>query len=139
MTQPHEERPPIAAAVIVTDGRVLMVQRRIKEGSLLWQFPAGQVEAEESGADAAVRETQEEVGLTVEPVKELGQRVHPATGRTMIYVACRAVSGTARLVDDEELAEVEWCDRGKLTEYVPYPFFEPVQAYLDEELAVQGA
>ncbi|GAA4207500.1 NUDIX hydrolase [Actinocatenispora rupis] len=135
MTQPEEARPPIAAAIIVQDGQVLMVQRRVKEGSLSWQFPAGQVESGESGADAAVRETQEEVGLTVEAVQELGQRVHPATKRTMVYVACRAVSGTARLVDDDELVAVEWCDRPKLTEYVPYPFFGPVQEYLDAALS----
>ncbi|BCJ30532.1 NUDIX hydrolase [Actinocatenispora sera] len=135
MTTPQEARPPIAAAIIVQDGQVLMVQRRVKEGSLSWQFPAGQVESGETCSDAAVRETQEEVGLTVEPVKELGERVHPATKRTMIYVACRAVSGTARLVDDDELAAVEWCDRPKLSEYVPYPFYEPVQEYLDAALA----
>ena len=35
---------PIAAAVIVDDGRVLMVRRRVAEGDLSWQFPAGQVE-----------------------------------------------------------------------------------------------
>lgn len=130
-----DARPPIAAAVIVVDRQVLMVRRRVKEGQLSWQFPAGQVERGESGEEAAVRETMEEVGLTAEPVKRLGERVHPNTGRTMIYVACRRVGGHARLVDDEELAQVEWCGRSKLSEYVPYPFFEPVQQYLDGALS----
>lgn len=129
-----EGRPPISAAVIVHEGKVLLVKRRIKEGSLSWQFPAGEVEDGESGSAAAVRETQEETGLIVAESKILGERVHPNTGRTMIYVACSVVDGDARVVDDEELVEFAWSARQSLAEYVPYPFYEPVQEYLDAEL-----
>jgi 8-oxo-dGTP diphosphatase len=129
------DRPAIAAAIIVSDGRVLMVRRKEKEGQLSWQFPAGEVEPGETGADAAVRETHEEVGLKVSADEMLGERVHPATGRKMIYVACRVVGGTPYVADEEELAEVEWCDRAKLSSYVPYPFFGPVQDYFDTRLA----
>ncbi|MEO3930973.1 NUDIX hydrolase [Micromonosporaceae bacterium B7E4] len=132
--QVKNDMPSIAAAVIVEDGRVLMVRRRVKEGTLSWQFPAGEVEPGESDADAAVREAREETGLTVRSVERLGERVHPATGRTMVYVACRVVDGVAFVADTDELAEVEWCSRGKLLEYVPYPFYEPVQDYFDSSL-----
>jgi 8-oxo-dGTP diphosphatase len=134
MTQEVVNAAPIAAAIIVEDGQVLMVRRRVKEGQLSWQFPAGQVEAGETGEQAAVRETREEVGLTVAAVKPLGERVHPATGRTMVYVACKVVDGAPYLADEQELAEVEWCDRAKLASYVPYPFFGPVEEYLDATL-----
>ncbi|GII89473.1 hypothetical protein Ssi03_74630 [Sphaerisporangium siamense] len=125
------ERPAIAAAVIVDDGRLLLVRRRVSEGSLSWQFPAGAVEAGESGEEAAVRETREETGLAVVPVKHLGERIHPNTGRLMIYVACEVLDGSAHVADADELAEVEWCDRVLVADHVPYPFYEPVQAYLD--------
>ena len=135
MNQPNtDERPAIAAAIIVNDGQVLMVRRRVKEGQLSWQFPAGEVEAGESANEAAVRETLEETGLTVRAAGSLGERVHPNTGRTMLYVACDVVEGTARVADEEELAEVAWCDRATLTAYVPYPFFGPVQEHLDANL-----
>lgn len=134
MTQDVVDSAPIAAAIIVQDGQVLMVRRRMKEGQLSWQFPAGQVEPGETGEEAAVRETREEVGLTVAAVKPLGERVHPSTGRTMVYVACKVLDGTPYLADDEELAEVEWCDRAKLATYVPYPFFGPVEEYFDATL-----
>lgn len=127
-------RPPIAAAVIVHGGRVLLVRRRVKEGSLSWQFPAGEVEAGESAGEAAVREAHEETGLTVVETEVLGGRVHPVTGRTMVYVACDTVSGKAAVVDDEELVELAWAEHGQLGEYVPYGFFEPVQQYLDSAL-----
>jgi 8-oxo-dGTP diphosphatase len=134
VTDPTSERPTIAAAVIVKDGLVLMVRRRVAEGNLSWQFPAGEVEPGESEEDAAVREAEEETGITVRAAIRLGDRVHPATGRRMVYVACDAITGSARLADPEDLAQVEWCDRARLTKYVPFPFYEPVQDYFDSHL-----
>lgn len=135
MSEPStDERPAIAAAVIINDGQVLLVRRRVKEGSLSWQFPAGEVEPGEAGDAAAVRETEEETGLTVRANSNLGERVHPATGRTMLYFACDVLGGTAHVADEDELADVAWCDRATLTTYVPYPFFGPVQDHLDANL-----
>jgi 8-oxo-dGTP diphosphatase len=124
----------IAAAVIVHDGRVLMIRRRVAEGELSWQFPAGGIEAGETAEQAAVRETAEETGLTVEAVKVLGERVHPKTGRHMSYVACSLLAGTAHVADADELAEVAWAAHGELPGYVPYGLFGPVQEHLDGEL-----
>ena len=129
-----DERPGIAAAIVVNEGRVLMVRRRFSEGQLSWQFPAGEVEPGEAREDAAVRETQEETGLTVAAVKLLGERVHPKTGRLMSYTACEVLEGTARVADTEELAELAWVARGEIPEYVPYGLFVPVQDYLDVAL-----
>lgn len=129
-----EERPAISAAIIADDGKVLMVRRRVKEGELSWQFPAGQVESGETPEQAAVRETSEEVGLTVKASKFLGQRVHPKTGRTMCYVACDVISGEATVADEEELDSFAWVEHGQLPEYVPYGLWEPVQQHLDTVL-----
>lgn len=132
---PDDQRPPIAAAVITQDGAVLLVRRRVKEGSLSWQFPAGEVEVGELPENAAAREANEETGITVTNGKKLGERVHPNTGRTMIYVAFDSAEGEARVVDEEELDSFAWVKHSELTAYVPYPFFGPVQNYLDEALS----
>lgn len=96
MTQQNaDQRPGIAAAIVFHEGRVLMVRRRVSEGQLSWQFPAGEVEPGEAREDAAVRETMEETGLDAAAVKLLGERVHPATGRLMSYTACEVVGGAA--------------------------------------------
>jgi len=34
-----DKQPVISAAIIVSDGRLLLVQRRVSEGALSWQFP----------------------------------------------------------------------------------------------------
>jgi 8-oxo-dGTP diphosphatase len=131
----NRDRPVvIAAAVIVHEGRVLMTRRRFREGELVWGFPAGAVQEGESPEQAAGREVQEEVGLNVAAERRLGERVHPATKRHMVYVACRVVSGTAELMDDEELAEIAWSDLHQLAERVPGGVFEPVQEYLNRTM-----
>jgi 8-oxo-dGTP diphosphatase len=118
MSRPAADRIPIAAAVIVVDGRLLLVRRAVAQGALVWQFPARKMEPGESAEDA-VREAGEETGLTVRAVRRLGQRVHPLTGRTMTYVACEAVAGTAHVAAKREVAEVVWCDRATLATLRP--------------------
>ncbi|WP_454860099.1 NUDIX hydrolase [Promicromonospora soli] len=130
-----EAKPAIAAAIIVHDRKLLLVQRRVSKGSLSWQFPAGAIEQGETFEQAAARETAEETGLTVEAVKVLGERVHPSTGRLMGYVACDVVSGEAYVADAEELADIVWATPDKFTDYVPYGFTPAVQDYLTATLA----
>lgn len=126
--------PAIAAAIIIEDESLLLVQRRVSEGDLSWQFPAGAVEQGETFEEAGVRETFEETGLVVEAVKFLGTRIHPQTGRRMGYVVCEVKSGTAYVADEEALAAFAWVQAGQFGDYVPYGFAPAVQEYLDEKL-----
>jgi 8-oxo-dGTP diphosphatase len=129
----QSDKSAIAAAVIVRDGQLLLVRRRVAEGSLSWQFPAGQIEPGESPEDAAVRDTFEETGLVIAARRIIG-RIHPATKRQMFYVAADALAGTAHLADHDELDAVTWVNLGEISEYIPYPFFGPVQEHLDATL-----
>lgn len=134
MTETITEKPGISAAIIVDGGKVLMVRRRISEGELMWQFPAGAIEPGEAATEAAVRETSEETGLTVKAIRLLGERVHPKTGRLMSYTACEPVAGEAHVADDDELDAVAWVAHPEIADYVPYGLFGPVQEYLDSVL-----
>ena len=124
----------VAVAVIVADGRVLLVRRRVPEGRLWWQFPAGAVEPGETSEEAAVREAREEVGLAVRAIRTLGERAHPETGRHVVYVACAVIGGQARVVDADEVDALDWCDKAKLVAYVPSPLADPVRRYIDAAL-----
>jgi 8-oxo-dGTP diphosphatase len=128
------DQPVVSMAIITRGDAVLMIQRRQKEGELLWAFVGGAVEEGETPEEAAVREVTEEVGLTVKAERILGDRVHPKTGRSMVYVACSVVDGEPAVLDGEEIAEVTWVSHGDIPEHVPYGLFEPVQAYLDGAL-----
>lgn len=129
------KKPGISAAIIVDEGRVLMVRRRVGEGDLLWQFPAGAIEDGEAAAEAAVRETAEETGLVVASDRQIGYlESHPKSGREMFYTACTPVEGEARVADEDELDAVAWVAHSEIKEYVPYGLYGPVQEYLDDVL-----
>ncbi|MEU2831880.1 NUDIX hydrolase [Streptomyces lavendulae] len=124
----------VAGAVVVHEGRVLLVRRRVAEGQLLWQFPAGKIEPGESFEEAAVRETKEEAGLDVAAVRQLGERIHPITGRQVSYTVCEVVRGTAHVADADEITEISWVTLSEIPRYIPYGLFKPVQRYLDVAL-----
>lgn len=126
---------PVAAAVVLHGGRLLLLRRAVAEGALSWQLPAGKLEPGESAEQAAVREAYEETGLTVQVTMRLGERVHPLTQRPMSYWACHLVSGTAHAASRAEVAEVAWCGAADLRSRVPSGLYGPVQAYVDSALA----
>jgi 8-oxo-dGTP pyrophosphatase MutT (NUDIX family) len=127
------EPAPVVAA-IVTSNRGVLIGRR-NDGKPPWTFIAGEIEPGESQADAAIREVKEETGLVVEAgAHEIGRRVHPKTGRTMIYLACTPTGKLDAIVGDEdELAEVKWATLAEAEELLP-GLFEPVHAHLVREL-----
>ena len=99
-------------AVVIRDGKALLVQRGINPGRGSWQIPGSYVEADEDVADAAVRECLEEAGVTAEVVDVLGFR-HSIGGQgsaggpsTNIYVVfrLRPVSGEPTSDGEETLA-----------------------------------
>lgn len=126
--------PTIAAAVIPHAHCVLLIRRASPAGPLSWTFPSGKVGPAESPSAAAAREALEEAGVTVAPLRLLGERVHPASGLRVVYVACRLVSGTAYPASPREVAEVRWVSLGELPKLIPGGVFAPVQAFLDETL-----
>jgi 8-oxo-dGTP diphosphatase len=135
MTETTTEKPPLSMAVVVSDGKLLMIRRREREGDLLWALPGGAIEDGETPEQAAVRETVEETGLVVAATKLLGERVHPKTHRTMSYTACEVLQGEATVADADELDAVVWVALDEIPQYVPYGLFGPVQKHLEEVLA----
>jgi 8-oxo-dGTP diphosphatase len=127
--------PRIAVAIITSPAGVLLVRRTVPEGELVWQFPAGAIEAGESGADAAAREAVEETSLHVVVTAELGERRHPLTDRTVVYCACEVVTGDARVASPREISEVHWCRLTDLPAFIHGDLYPPVQAHLEAVLS----
>jgi 8-oxo-dGTP diphosphatase len=102
----------IAVAVVTQQGSLLIVRRQNPEPGLEWQLPGGKIREGETPDLAARRETPEETGMLVSPQALLGDRVHPATGRRIFYVACAFRSRQFDKASDREIAQVEWCRSG---------------------------
>jgi 8-oxo-dGTP diphosphatase len=128
------EQEPVAAAIVTSPLGVLIGRRH--DGKPKWTFIAGEVEPGESPADTVVREVKEETTMQVEAGDVIGQRVHPKTGRTMIYLAATPTHGTDYIVGDEqELAEVCWVSLATLEELMGAGnIYGPVHEYLVREL-----
>ena len=101
-------------AVIIAQGRALVVRRGSEPLKGEWSIPGGVLELGETLRQGAAREAREETGLTVEPgeVLEVFDRIVPdAQGRTryhyvLVDFLCRRVSGEARAGGDA--LEVRW-------------------------------
>lgn len=133
--------PSVAVAYVVRDGQLLMIRRRFREGTLDWATPGGSLRPEEQAMAAAERETREETGVEVEPVSILGDRVHPATGRHLIYVVCRYLGGEARIMDHEEITAAEWvpiAEALRRWDNLKGGVFPTVRAYLTAALEAQA-
>jgi 8-oxo-dGTP diphosphatase len=125
----QEQQAGAVAEAVVTSELGVLIARRV-DGSPPWAFPGGKLEAGESAEQAAVREVIEEAGLLVRATGIIGQRVHPQTGRLLVYVAAEPVRGTSASTSaPEELAEVRWVMLAGAGVLLP-DMFVPVRNYL---------
>ncbi|MCC7353199.1 MAG: NUDIX hydrolase, partial [Anaerolineae bacterium] len=68
MRREYPEAPLVGVgAVVIDNGKVLLVQRGQEPGKGTWGLPGGLVELGETAAEAVRREVVEETGLDVEP------------------------------------------------------------------------
>ncbi|MBA3819326.1 MAG: (deoxy)nucleoside triphosphate pyrophosphohydrolase [Deltaproteobacteria bacterium] len=70
----------VVAAVIEHDGRYLITQRNKNAVlPLLWEFPGGRVEPDESETSALLREVKGRIGVEVVVGAKLGEHLHDYT------------------------------------------------------------
>lgn len=112
-----------------------LIGRTDRRGRLLWSLPKGHIEAGETAEQAAVREVEEETGISGVILGELGvidfwfvadgRRIH----KTVRHYLMRAIGG--ELSDaDVEVTEVAW---------VPLPQIRTQLAYPDERGLIDTA
>lgn len=122
------------AVAIVTSHLGVLVGKRA-DGTPPWTFPGGKTEPGESHAKAAVREVWEETGVEVTAGEVIGQRVHPQTGVTVVYVAAVPARGTeAHPVAGQGLAEIRWVSLAEAVDRMP-GMFGPVRHHLEQVLS----
>jgi 8-oxo-dGTP pyrophosphatase MutT (NUDIX family) len=124
---------PVVGAVVTSVMGALITKRR--DGKPPWAFVGGAIEQGESPADAGLRELKEETGMIGTAGGEIGRRIHPATGRLMIYIAVRPAHGKTDVFvgDESALLEVRWVGLAEAEELMP-TMYEPVRQHLTRTL-----
>jgi len=115
MKREYPDSPLVGVgAIIIDDGRVLLVKRGHPPLLGEWSIPGGVLELGETLREAAVREAREETCLIVEPAELLGvydRVVRDDAGRILYHYVlvdflCRPTGGEALAADDAD--EVRW-------------------------------
>ena len=126
----------VAAALIDTDGRVLIAQR--PEGKALaglWEFPGGKIEPGERPEQALIRELREELGIEVSAAClapfVFTSHAYDSFHLLMPLYLLRRWSGT---VQRREHAALKWVRPNQLSDYPMPPADEPLVAWLRDLL-----
>jgi len=116
----------VPAALVIQEGKVLMILRNDPHRPQYhrhWEFPGGSVEFKEQMLDNVIRETEEETGLQVEPLKLLQHiavewQEFPTFAYQVYLVpyVCKVVGGKLAPRDEEAL-DAQWFTLGEVTNY----------------------
>jgi len=124
MAREYPAHPVVGVgAVVVRDGKALIIKRGHEPRKGEWSLPGGRVELGESLVEALKREIKEETGLDVEPgeVIESFDRIHrDPDGRVryhfvIVDYVCRVSSGDAVAGSDAEA--VAWISADEIDRY----------------------
>lgn len=108
----------VVIAVLVHDGKILLIRRRRGDYVDLWGLPGGKVEKDEHLSQAALREIAEETGIEAEFKGYLGlvsehlEEEGKATRHFLLHV-CELTPKTTAITRNEE-GELDWFRRDKL-------------------------
>ena len=120
--------PRVAAGVLFRDeaDRILLVKPTYKDG---WDIPGGYVEPGESPKQAAVREVEEELGLT-QPIGRLlvvDWAPHPAEGDKLLFIFDGGELGEDvrnLVIEEKEIDRVEFVDLAAAADRMPSRLIE---------------
>ncbi|WP_412064982.1 NUDIX domain-containing protein [Rhizobium sp. SYY.PMSO] len=119
MGKPGIDFPGLGTGLaILRDGKILLYRRLKAPEAGCWSIVGGKVDHMEPTAKAAIREAEEESGLSIGRIDYLcTEEVIVAADRqhwiSLIYV-CRDFSGEPRLMEPDKLSDFGWFGRDDL-------------------------
>lgn len=109
------ENVELTVLCLLQDGKMLLLQNRVKEDWKGYTFPGGHVEPGESFVDAVKREMKEETGLDILNPRLVGIKQFPIEKGRYIVLLFKATEFTGTIVSSDE-GEMEWIDVDKLAD-----------------------
>lgn len=125
----------VVAVAIIQKQKVLIAQRpKCKDLGLLWEFPGGKIEANESLEECAIREIKEELDIEIVIDKYMGESIYKYEfGYIKMHLySAKIKSGEIKLLEHNALS---WVDANEIDLYdfppVDIPFLEPIKELLN--------
>lgn len=123
----------VVAALIIKDNKLMICQRpAFKARPLLWEFPGGKVEENETREQALKRECKEELDIEIE-VSELYDEVfhkYPDTSINLSFFKAHIKQGVPKLIEHNAL---KWITTDQLDELDFCPADRPITERLRQQ------
>jgi 8-oxo-dGTP diphosphatase len=113
------------AAIIIRNGRVLLIRRKGAHGKGSWSTPGGHLEFGETPEQCTIRETREEVGIEIANVRFIAVTndifIESNKHYITLWMQADSLSGEPGIAAENEVAELGWFEWDAL----PSPLFLP--------------
>ena len=121
------ENPKVGVGVIIVkDNKVLMQKRINAHGNGSWSFPGGHLEFNEQPEECAIRESQEEFGITIKSpqIVAVTNDIFPKEKKqyVTIFVLSENFEGEVSIKEPDKCEQWSWFS----WEHLPQPLFVPI-------------
>lgn len=109
----------VTAAILRKNNTVMTCQRPAnKSCGLLWEFPGGKLEENETLEQCLIRECQEELSITIGQLEPFDTIEMADKNLCLHFFTAKIVSGT---LTKKEHADIRWITKGELKDYTFCP------------------
>lgn len=103
----------VSAAIIKDGDKILLCQRpKGKRHELLWEFPGGKIEPNETAEACIIREIQEELAVTLGNLKKL--TTIQADNVSITYFEATINSGELKMIEHND---IKWVDKKEIINF----------------------
>jgi 8-oxo-dGTP diphosphatase len=122
--------------LIIKDRKVLLHKRKGAHSPGTWSLPGGHLEYNETFEQAAIRETKEEMGIEIKPIKVMSISNNRATDVHYVTIGVLAdiASGEPKIMEPHKCGGIKWFDLNDLPENLFQPTERIIAHYRGESL-----
>lgn len=124
----------VVDTVVYTDKSILMIKRQNEPYSGHWALPGGFIDPGETPAQAAIRELQEETGLTVNGIKPVGEFKTPGRDPRMKHTWSYAFK-----LHVDQLEKVHAGDDASAAKWIPFDKLNQLPLAFDHDQIIKLA
>jgi 8-oxo-dGTP diphosphatase len=107
------DRPNAASVALVRSGKVLLIKRAQAPYQHLWTFPGGRLEPNETIEQCAIREVQEELGLSIRFPRHVMTQ-HLGQNEAYRLAVFTTVDFAGVITPSDEITDHKWADPGMM-------------------------